>query len=193
MRCLGIPKWQCHFGSSPRHPPGLIRREREHPADRAHISSCMQAADPEEQLPLIYQVPLQRVLNWNRWWHIVARSLLRAFQRRYWGLLGNHLKTVTGVVNPHLAQVRLEYGRGSWPIASAVERDRPKVEAGRLLLTQYIMADKANVHPTDGRRRKEKGPPSNLALPRLERVSDTEREHSEDSAGEKEGSYALRL
>ena len=48
------------------------------------------------------------------------------------------------------------------------------------------MADMANVHPTDGRRRKEKGPPSNLALPRLERVSDTEREHSEDSAGEKE-------
>ena len=37
-----------------------------------------------------------------------------------------------------------------------------------------------------GRRRKEKGPPSRLALPRLERVSDTEREHSEDSAGEKE-------
>ena len=48
------------------------------------------------------------------------------------------------------------------------------------------MADKANAHPTDGRRRKEKGPPSNLALPRLERVSDTECEHSEDSAGEKE-------
>ena len=48
------------------------------------------------------------------------------------------------------------------------------------------MADTANVHPTDGRRRKEKGPPSTLALPRLERVSDTEREHSEDSAGEKE-------
>ena len=49
------------------------------------------------------------------------------------------------------------------------------------------MADTANAHPTDGRRRKEKGPPSRLALPRLERVSDTEREHSEDSAGEKEG------
>ena len=48
------------------------------------------------------------------------------------------------------------------------------------------MADMANVHPTDGRRRREKGPPSALALPRLERVSDTEREHSEDSAGEKE-------
>ena len=48
------------------------------------------------------------------------------------------------------------------------------------------MADTADTHPTDGRRRREKGPPSNLALPRLERVSDTERGHSEDSAGEKE-------
>ena len=48
------------------------------------------------------------------------------------------------------------------------------------------MADIAKAHPTDGRRRKEKGPPSKPVLPRLERVSDTEREHSEDSAGEKE-------
>ena len=48
------------------------------------------------------------------------------------------------------------------------------------------MADIANAHPTDGRRRKEKGPPSRPVLPRLERVSDAEREHSEDSAGEKE-------
>ena len=70
--------------------------------------------------------------------------------------------------------------------APAVERDRSEVAAGKLLFAQYIMADTANAHPTDGRRRKEKGPPSRLALPRLERVSDTEREHSEDSAGEKE-------
>ena len=48
------------------------------------------------------------------------------------------------------------------------------------------MADTADIHPTDGRRRREKGPPSRLALPRLERVSDTECGHSEDSAGEKE-------
>ena len=51
---------------------------------------------------------------------------------------------------------------------------------------QYTMADTADIHPTDGRRRREKGPPSSLALPQLERVSDTERGHSEDSAGEKE-------
>ena len=48
------------------------------------------------------------------------------------------------------------------------------------------MADTADIHPTAGRRRKEKGPPSGLALPRLERVSDTECGHSDDSAGEKE-------
>ena len=79
-----------------------------------------------------------------------------------------------------------DLGPRTRPTAPAVEQYCPEVEAGRLLLAQYIMADKANAHPTDGRRRKEKGPPSNLALPRLERVSDTEREHSEDSAGEKE-------
>ena len=44
----------------------------------------------------------------------------------------------------------------------------------------------ADIHPTAGRRRRDKGPPSALALPRLDRVSDTEGEHSDDSAGEKE-------
>ena len=53
------------------------------------------------------------------------------------------------------------------------------------------MADAENPHPTAGRRRRDKGPPSTVpiapeALPRLERVNDTESERSDDSAGEKE-------
>ena len=44
----------------------------------------------------------------------------------------------------------------------------------------------SDTHPTAGRRRRDKGPPSMPTLPRLERVSDTEGEHSDDSAGEKE-------
>ena len=48
----------------------------------------------------------------NKWWHLTARKLLLAYQKRYWGLVGNYLKTVTGVVNPHLAQVRAAFGRG---------------------------------------------------------------------------------
>ena len=53
------------------------------------------------------------------------------------------------------------------------------------------MAESRDLHPTSGRRRRDKGPPSahpivQIPLPRLERASDTESEHSEDSAGEKE-------
>ena len=90
------------------------------------------------------------------------------------------------MVNPHLATSKIDFGRGRGRLLSQLSKTRPEVAAGRLLFTQYIMADTANAHPTDGRRRREKGPPSNLALPRLERVNDTECEHSEDSAGEKE-------
>ena len=53
------------------------------------------------------------------------------------------------------------------------------------------MAESGDLHPTAGRRRREKGPPSTsstaqIPLPRLARASDTVSEHSEDSAGEKE-------
>ena len=44
----------------------------------------------------------------------------------------------------------------------------------------------AFTHPTAGRRRRDKGPPSMPTLPRLDRVSDTECEPSDDSTGEKE-------
>ena len=48
------------------------------------------------------------------------------------------------------------------------------------------MAEESS-HPTSGRRCRVKGPPSTqLPLPRLEHASDTEKEHSDDSAGEKE-------
>ena len=53
------------------------------------------------------------------------------------------------------------------------------------------MADAVNLHPTAGRRRREKGPPSMVplapgALPRLERVNDTESDYSDGDAGEKD-------
>ena len=84
-----------------------------------------------------------------------------------------------------------QLGQRSWQIATTVERLRAKVVPGRLSSAQYTMAESGDLHPTAGRRRREKGPPSvpstALApLPRLERASDTANEHSEDSAGEKE-------
>ena len=53
------------------------------------------------------------------------------------------------------------------------------------------MAESRDLHPTAGRRRRDKGPPSlpasaQVQLPRLERANDTASEHSDDSAGEKE-------
>ena len=107
--CLGIPKWQCHFGSSPRHLLGLIQSE--HPAYRVDTLSCMQE-EGREPLTLLYQIPLRSLVVWNKWWHLTARKLLRAYQRRFWGLVGNYLKTVKGVTNPHLTQLRTTFGRG---------------------------------------------------------------------------------
>ena len=50
------------------------------------------------------------------------------------------------------------------------------------------MAETESIHPTAGRRRKQKGPPATVQapLPRLELASDTENEHSDGLAGEKE-------
>ena len=50
------------------------------------------------------------------------------------------------------------------------------------------MAETDSSHPTAGRRHRQKGPPAAVQapLPRLELASDTENEHYDDSAGEKE-------
>ena len=66
--------------------------------------------EKEEVLPLFYRVPLPRLLAWNRWWHIVSRILLIAYQKR----TGNYLKLpeVRVAVKTHLARVRLHWGRG---------------------------------------------------------------------------------
>ena len=87
----------------------------------------MQEGDQEEEpLPLFYQVPLPRLIAWSRWWHLTARALLIAYQKRYWGLLGNYLKEVVGVVNPHLARVRLAFGRGQGRLLRQLSDYAPK-------------------------------------------------------------------
>ena len=113
-------------GSSPRHLLGLIQSE--HPAPIAVSYYCMQEGDQEEEepLPLFYQVPLPRLIAWSRWWRLVSRVLLLAYQKRYWGLLGNYLKEVVGVVNPHLARVRRVFGRGQGRLLRQLSDYAPK-------------------------------------------------------------------
>ena len=81
------------------------------PAPIAISYQCKQDIE-EERLPLFYQTPSHRIVAWLRWWHLTARALLVAYQKRYWGLLGQYLKTVKGQVSPHLALIRRFYGRG---------------------------------------------------------------------------------
>ena len=83
----------------------------------------MHAADPEEPLVLFYQVPLKRLVAWNKWWHITARALLRAFQKRYWGLVGNYLQTVK---EERLIPVGKAWGRGRGRLLPQLSNIAPK-------------------------------------------------------------------
>ena len=120
---LEFQSGQCHFGSSPRHLPGRIQSE---PPTVSTTVVCMQEGDREEELPLYYQVPLRRLLSWNRWWHIVARVILIAYQRRYWGLLGNYLQEVVGIPSNHLAVIRSSWGRGRGRLLRQLSAPAPK-------------------------------------------------------------------
>ena len=79
-------------------------------------------------------------------------------------------------------------GHCSWQVASTVKQASTITAAGKSSSAQYTMAETDSSHPTAGRRRRQKGPPAaaQAPLPRLELASDTENEHSDDSAGEKE-------
>ena len=52
------------------------------PAPSAISYPCMQDIE-EEHLPLFYQIPSHRIVAWFRWWHLTARYLLLAYQKRY--------------------------------------------------------------------------------------------------------------
>ena len=124
----------CHFGSSPRHLLGRIQSE---PPTASTIVVCMQEGDKEEEeLPLYYQVPLQRLLSWNRWWHIVARLILVAYQKRYWGLLGNYLQEVVGIPGNHFATNRQSWGRGRGRLLRQLSKPAPK-----WLLEEHLCID----------------------------------------------------
>ena len=144
---------QCHFGSSPRHLLGRIQREL--PADTAISHSCMQEGGTEsEEEPLYYQLPLSRILSWNRWWHITARVILIAYQKRFWGLLGLYLQEVRGiplVSHPTAGRRRRQKGP-----PAAVHAPLPRLE---------LPSDTENEHSmTLPEKKKRRGRDQNLLL-----------------------------
>ena len=83
-------------------------------------------------------------MAWNKWWHITARKLLLAYQKRYWGLVGNYLKQVTGVVNPHLAPSQADFSLDSG--VGQISTDPPQVMSPNM----EGPSTKADAQPSNG-------------------------------------------
>ena len=63
-----------------------------------------------EQELLFYNLPLSRILAWNRWWHLTAKVVLLVIKKRFWGLLGAYLqKKKKGLPGDHLALIRAKW------------------------------------------------------------------------------------
>ena len=129
---------QCHFGSSPRH--FLGRTQREHPANTPVVHKCMQEGDQEEEvLPLFYQVPLPRLLAWNR---LVARCVKDTIDSISEEVLGIDRKLPEATRSESRCEsasrpCQTSLGQRSRQIATAIERLRTKVVAGKLLCTVH--------------------------------------------------------
>ena len=55
----------------------------------------MQEEQQEGEL-LFYNLPLSRLLAWNRWWHITAKVIVLVYKKKTWGVVGAYLKTKKG-------------------------------------------------------------------------------------------------
>ena len=66
-------------------------------------------------------------LDWtnNRWWHITARVILIAYQKRFWGLLGHDLQEVRGIPLAHLALIRRSWATGRGRLLRQLSKPAP--------------------------------------------------------------------
>ena len=52
----------------------------------------------EEPDPLFYNLPLPRLLKWNRWWHIVAKTVQLVLRKKTWAAIGRFSSTRKGAI-----------------------------------------------------------------------------------------------
>ena len=100
-KCGGAAEYQNgyrHFGS---------RRtsEKTLSAEQLQYSSCMQQKE-EEPEPLFYHLPLSRILHWNRWRHLVAKTVKLVLRRKAWAALGAFLKLKTDDYSDGIVRLR---------------------------------------------------------------------------------------
>ena len=67
----------------------------------------------EEPDPLFYHLPLSRVLNWNRWWHLIAKTVQLVLRKKTWAAIGSHLKCKKGDDSDGIVRLRKLWNRES--------------------------------------------------------------------------------
>ena len=67
----------------------------------------------EEPDPLLYHLPLSRVLNWNRWWHLIAKTVQLVLRKKTWAAIGSHLKCKKGNLSEGIVRLRKLWHRES--------------------------------------------------------------------------------
>ena len=101
-RCRGIPEWPLPFWLKAQ-ALNKHQSEKTPSTEQLQYSSCMQQKE-EEPEPLFYHLPLSRVLNWNRWWHLIAKTVQLVLRKKTWAAIGSHFSssrkgtTLTAVV-----------------------------------------------------------------------------------------------
>ena len=60
----------------------------------------------EESDPLFYHLPLSRVLNWNRWWHLIAKTVQLVLRKKTWAAIGSYLKYKKGNLSEGVVRLR---------------------------------------------------------------------------------------
>ena len=68
-------------------------------------SICMQQKEEEQDL-LFYDLPLSRLLNWNRWWHLSAKTVQLVYKKKTWGAIGSLLKRKQGIFTVRVILLR---------------------------------------------------------------------------------------
>ena len=67
----------------------------------------------EEREPLFYHLPLSRVLAWNRWWHLVARTVQLVLRKKTWAAIGTFLQGKTKNFSEGIVRLRKLWNRES--------------------------------------------------------------------------------
>ena len=67
----------------------------------------------EEPDPLFYNLQLSRLLNWNRWWHIVAKTIQLVLKKKTWAAIGSLLKCKKGNFSEGIVSLRKLWNRES--------------------------------------------------------------------------------